>query len=306
MLAGGVNDDQIAISNMLLRSVFFICVNCFVLISGYFGIRCKLRSFANLMFQMVFWSAVCIALTYLPFVGHQDFPLLTTFISQIANVWFPQAYVILFVLAPLLNAYIENRSPRQLGWFIVGFYTLSTLCGYFLHWRDFNDGMSPLSLIGIYMTGAYIRKSDLKVFHLRPRYDMLLWFAGALFLIMVNGIMYFGLGMKICPFGYLNPVVIAMSVFFFLAFTKINIGTVRWINFIASSVFAVYLFHCNALINPTIASVWRQINTDFGLLWSVPVALLSFILIFVVSIVIDRFRILLFDGLCKLVFCKTR
>lgn len=291
---------------MLLRSVFFICVNCFVLISGYFGIRCKWKSFANLLFQMMFWSAVCIAISYLPFVEHGDFPLMFTFVTQIANVWFPQAYLILFVLSPVLNAYIDKCSTRQLGCFLVGFYTISTLCGYFLHWKDFNDGMSPLSLIGIYMTGAYVRRSDLKVFHLRPVYDLLLWFAGALFLIMVNWVMYFGLGMKICPFGYLNPVVIAMSVFFFLAFSKINIGTVKWINFVASSVFAVYLFHCNALIGPTIGSVWKRINIDFGLCWSIPVAFLSFVVIFVVSILIDRVRILLFDYLCKLNFYKTK
>ncbi len=33
-----------------LRSISFVCVNCFILISGYFGIRWKLKSFSNLLF----------------------------------------------------------------------------------------------------------------------------------------------------------------------------------------------------------------------------------------------------------------
>lgn len=38
-----------------LRSISFVCVNCFILISGYFGIRWKLKSFSNLLFQILFW-----------------------------------------------------------------------------------------------------------------------------------------------------------------------------------------------------------------------------------------------------------
>lgn len=34
-----------------LRSISFVCVNCFILISGYFGIRWKLKSFSNLLFK---------------------------------------------------------------------------------------------------------------------------------------------------------------------------------------------------------------------------------------------------------------
>ena len=36
-----------------LRSISFVCVNCFILISGYFGIRWKLKSFSNLLFSNI-------------------------------------------------------------------------------------------------------------------------------------------------------------------------------------------------------------------------------------------------------------
>ena len=47
--------------NLELKSLSIVCVNCFVLISGYFGIKLKLRSFLSLLFQMVYWSAICVA-----------------------------------------------------------------------------------------------------------------------------------------------------------------------------------------------------------------------------------------------------
>ena len=40
--------------DLQLRSISFVCVNCFILISGYFGIRWKLKSFSNLLFQILF------------------------------------------------------------------------------------------------------------------------------------------------------------------------------------------------------------------------------------------------------------
>ena len=47
--------------NLELKSLSIVCVNCFVLISGYWGIKLKLRSFLNLLFQMIYWSAICVA-----------------------------------------------------------------------------------------------------------------------------------------------------------------------------------------------------------------------------------------------------
>lgn len=39
-----------------LKSLSFICVNCFIIISGYFGIRWKRKSLCNYLFQIAFWG----------------------------------------------------------------------------------------------------------------------------------------------------------------------------------------------------------------------------------------------------------
>ena len=47
-----------ALMNLELRSIAIICVHCFILISGFFGIRWKVKSFLGLMFQLLFWAII--------------------------------------------------------------------------------------------------------------------------------------------------------------------------------------------------------------------------------------------------------
>lgn len=39
-----------------LKSLSFICVNCFIIISGYFGIKWKWKGLCNYLFQIGFWG----------------------------------------------------------------------------------------------------------------------------------------------------------------------------------------------------------------------------------------------------------
>lgn len=45
-----------AVGIACLKSLSFICVNCFIIISGYFGIKWKWKSLWNYLFQIAFWG----------------------------------------------------------------------------------------------------------------------------------------------------------------------------------------------------------------------------------------------------------
>ena len=49
-----IDNNLNVVCNLILRSLGIVCVHCFILISGYWGIRFKLKSFTNLLFQMFF------------------------------------------------------------------------------------------------------------------------------------------------------------------------------------------------------------------------------------------------------------
>ena len=278
--------------NLELRSLAIVCVNCFVLISGYWGIKLRLGSFLNLLFQLMFWSAVCVGLAVSIF-DVTNISVGGAFIENIASGWFPKSYLALFVVAPILNSFIKSCSEKELGKYILLFYLLSTVGGYLLRWSDFNEGMSALSLVGLYLIGAYLRITTLKIFTLKARYDMMMYLGLGLLMVILN-VMLIIVGVSSSPYGYLNPVVIVMSIYLFLFFKKLNIGYSKVINLLAASAFSIYLFHYNPLVFGEITKVWRWINLNFGVFTSLFITFLSFIAIYLFCVVVDRIRIFIY------------
>ena len=290
------------IINIGLKSLSFVCVNCFILISGYFGIRFKLKSFGNLLFQTAFWGGFCIVIAlYCPFVNVPQFNVVKTFIESLTWGWFVEGYIILFILSPVLNTFIKLTNTTSLGKYLIMFYLLSTIGGYFLGFSDFKKGMSALSLIGIYITGAYLRKEGrITLFKRSKRFNLGMYFIGGIILLITNALLlYFKIGTS--PYGYLNPIVILMSVFLFLYFKELNIGNSRLINFLSASAFSIYLFHCNIIMGSEVSNMWININTYFGKVTSLLIAFLSFICIYLLCVAIDRIRISLFNCVCKII-----
>ena len=148
--------------NLELRSIAFVCVNCFVLISGYFGIRWKVKSFSGLIFQIAFWLLAGVLISkVLDSSSFSDW--FSSCYEYIRARWFISAYLCLYILAPMINDFADRRSQRQLGIYILVFYIFSTIYGYLCLAKEFNEGMSMISLIGIYLTGTYIRRYSLRI-----------------------------------------------------------------------------------------------------------------------------------------------
>lgn len=287
--------------NVELSAIAFVCVNCFVLISGYWGIKWRLKSFCNLIFQILFWGFVCFVVASLLGSYQQG---LAWFISHellsVTDRWFISAYLILYLVAPLLNSFVEQHSPRDLGKYLLLFYLFSTVWGYLLRASDFNAGMSAISLIGIYLTGVYLRRTDLKIFQLSAKTDFLIYMTIG-FVLTASTCLLMSMGISKNLLGYLNPLVIVEAIYLFLFFKRLNIKSNRIINFVAASAFAVYLFHTHACIYGIFTSCCRWINQNYP--WtSLGVAILYFVGIYSFCVVVDRLRILLFEQGYR--FCK--
>lgn len=285
-------DTANTILNLGLRSISFVCVNCFILISGYFEIRWKIRSFSNLIFQILFWLAIGVAFAKLIGINY-DGSIFNACQSMINGRWFIPAYISLYVVAPLLNAFIEKSNTKQLLRYIIIFYIFSTVYGYFMFSKEFNEGMSLISLIGIYMTGAYLHRED-KVLAKLNSWSWLGLYLACAVLLIVGSIGLFKLNISSLIFGYLNPIIILQSVFLFMFFERLNIGKHRWINFIAASAFAVYLFHFHPMIYGKYQEICRLLIDETSAWLTVP---LFFFVIFAFCVIVDRIRILIFNGL---------
>ena len=265
-----------------LRSISFVCVNCFILISGYFGIRWKLKSFSNLLFQILFWAIICPVIVSAATDSSNATDLFKTLYHNTFSRWFIEAYIGLYILAPMINRFIEKSTHRELGIFILAFYLFSTLFGYLGKAYDFNKGMSIISLVGLYLIGAYLRR----------KYVYLGVYLVTGFIMVAIAALILKAGFSITPYSYLNPLIVLESIALFLFFKKLNIGSIKWINYIAVSSFAVYLIHNDLSIKPLYCAACDYIEAHYTP--SFPYALLFMAGVFIVSVMADKVRLFIY------------
>lgn len=284
-----------------LSSICFVCVNCFVLISGYFGIKWKAKSFSKLIYNILFWGIIAYAASVIlsRYVVPPTQLYGNSFIYEAFNPrWFIGAYLCLYIVSPIINAYIDKCTNAELGKYLLTFYIFSTIFGWILKLNNFNEGMSELSLVGLYAVGAYLRKTELKIFSYKAWTN--LWiFLGLGFALVIVNTLVFSAGINKSLYGYLNPIVILQAIYLFLFFKNLNIGYLPCVNVIAASAFSVYLFHDHSYIFPyyTQLGKWMNENSFVPLLSMIGVIAL----IFLFCTIIDSVGHRLFDIGFKLI-----
>ncbi len=284
--------DYATASNLISYSLCIVCVNCFVLISGWFSIRPKVRSFANLIFQILFWIVFC-GLVYQLLPYHEEVGMLAFFEKLLRGSWFVWAYIGLYAFAPVFNAYLDKVSVRTLAGFVGIFYLLSTLCGLITtSIADFNYGYSVISLAGLYFLGNLLRRTE----EYLPRPALAWLFLFLAMVLMVAGMAYLLMSNKDnkTPFAYNNPLVVIESACLFMCFVRMKIK--RWskyILYVSSSAFAVFLGHSN--LSSSYYGVLSLIRkSDFNAIIEA-VLIIAFVLaVFACAIWIDKLRIFLF------------
>lgn len=287
------------IFNLELRSISFVCVNCFILISGYFGIRWKWKSLLNYLYQVLFWTILAYFIAII--IGYKIFSLkefIETVITFISSNWFKLSYLGLFLFAPVLESFIEKSSHKTLGYFIIAFYLFSTIFGWILQASpELHEGMTFVSFFGLYFIGAYIRKSNLKILNFHKKYDLLIYI-GIGFILVIFSVFFLMSGITSSLYGYLNPLIIIESVYLFLFFKKLDIGVNKTINYIAASAFAVYLFHVNSSLYGLYQQICEQIQSQFA--YPFFVALLFMICVYTFAVIVDKIRLWSFNIIYKL------
>lgn len=274
-----------------LKSICFVCVNCFVLITGYFGIQWKTKSFSKLIYTIFFWGIVALVISKL--ITHalqsENLDYGSFWAETYTARWFIGAYLCLYIIAPIINAFINKSTAGELGKFIIIFYTFSTVFGWFLRSNNFNEGMSELSLAGLYLIGAYLKKSDNRFFSFKGTTDLMIFFGLSLLLTGINACTYM-MGIDKSIHSYLNPIVIIQSIHLFLFFKKLNIGYMPWINVLAASTFSAYLFHDHQYIFPFYIHIgeWLNENSPIALLCMIGIIFAIFLFCALVDVIGNR------------------
>ncbi|MBO7607678.1 MAG: hypothetical protein J6T28_08710 [Paludibacteraceae bacterium] len=228
-----------------LRESTSICaVNVFILISGYFGIRWRMKGLYNLLFQVAFYSFAvylfCVSTGICNFDRVEFFHCFKAFYDS----WgFITWYIILYFLSPVLNVFAEKTDSRQLLIFIVVFWLAEHVI-----MRSMGEN---LNYFLVYLIGRWISKVGTEPLsnNAGKRYLITTFI---IFVLSYSAYIFLHYDAeKMCCFvlgySYASPFVILQAVFLFLFFSKINIRG-KFINWSAASCLAIFLIHMHPLI----------------------------------------------------------
>ena len=277
------------INGYLIESLCIVAVNCFVLISGFFGINLKLRSLLKLYLQCFFIGLVSYLLYVYISTDSFNGEIFSNLIFAFSHNrwWFVVSYLGLMLISPLLNSAVASMSKKQLLFSLLGFSISLIYFGWFHNLEPISNGYSLIFLIFLYLVGRYINLHTSLDGIRRYRW---LWgigyLLGSLLLLGLVFLHYRGYNI-FSPYHYDHPIVIVNAVLLFLFFLSFKFQS-RIINWIASSVFAAYLlqesiYFGDNLLYPNVREFFSQI-TSCRELWLLVISI-GFLL---VSVFLDK------------------
>lgn len=287
----------------LCESLSKVCVNAFVLISGWYGIHGGWHKFLQLLFQVIFVSiSVYFVMRMLGLTNTMTFgEWIGLILAKHRGYWFVRAYIVLYVFAPVLNAFVENVGKKQMQIFLLFFYSVQLVYGFYNYGDWYAGGYSPLSFMGLYVLAHYIRTFPDNFTQLDKATDLLIYLTLSVVLTLCSLSLTFlyDKGGTIL-FLYSSPLVILSSVYFFLFFTKLSFRS-SLVNWISVSSFTVYLIHTSPFIfHPYYIDVikqWFDVEPRGQFLLYTSGLIIVF---FVVSVLFDKIRIIVWNCMLKL------
>lgn len=284
------------------EALAIVGVNVFVLISGYFGIRLRIKGIASLLFQAAFYT-IGIYLTLVA-LGLEPFQtkafIRTLYPLDRSKEWFLPTYLSLMIFTPFLNAFVQKQDERGLRHYLIFFYSLSILFGFLSDQLDVKNGYSLFSFCEIYLLGRYFRLYPETINRYKTSTLVSIYFGVSFAQSLALFAYGYTSGQPIVAnaltgkfLSYASPINILTASALFLSFSRLKIES-RAINWIASSTFAVYLIHCNGRLIGYYTGYVHGLSTHPLIVFLSMVA--GFILlVFAGSILIDKIRLLLWE-----------
>lgn len=305
-------DEMIAnttpsIFRFFIESLGVVAVNVFVFISGWFGIRTTRKSVLSFIYLILFFLGGGFVVSLIFGVAPFSIGRVLDIFQFSRGDWFIKSYLVLMILAPILNTYTSTADEKLQRNIMIAFLLFEAIYGWVAGGRRFFvNGYGPLHFIGLYITAQYVHNkvNDLTTprfirmtFQLPKWVDLLIFTILALIntVAVSIGSRYTG---NVSPvfsavYAYSNPLNIIGALFLLLFFSKIEMPYVKVINWLGTSSFAVYLFHSefivrNRFFNPQV----QYLYDNFSGLGCVGMIFVFLCIIYFVSVLIDQLRIL--------------
>lgn len=288
-----------------IRAAVYPCVNCFVLLGGYFNCDKKIRisKIVELEIQTLFYSILGFSIAL--FIGSIsiNFKTLRETILPFSSesYWYVTCYIILLLIAPILNIAINNMKKSELQVVICLLFVVYSVVPMLTVWptNHFSMGRDVPWFIELYLIAGYIKRFGIST-RIRTATGI---YVGAVILLILSS---FVIGIltnlvlgraTLTELLYVNnsPLVLLESLALFLGFKQVeiqeNVG--RIISKIAQCSFGAYLLHENVLLRNIIWNSLdpnRFLGANNGVLLTVIYMLVATLIIFVCGSIIESIR----------------
>ncbi|MBQ2199582.1 MAG: acyltransferase family protein, partial [Bacteroidaceae bacterium] len=295
---------------IFVEHLCLVAVNVYVLISGWFGIRPKMKSFVRLMLQVAMYSIIITGAFLL--LGKTTFKIgyVTDMLIIGKQYWFVVSYLLLYLVSPILNTFVEHSSKREFQWMLLVFFGFQFVYSWIFGLEEFAGGYSALSFMGLYLLARYVKiyendnerrrtkdnnqdnhpdgiASRFTLHASRFTFSQLL--ALYLFIAAITALFVFlAYGWKGNSFGdacagifahYNSPFIVVSSLVVLLMFSKLEFQS-KVINYLSSSAFAVYLIHAHPLLWDEYLNLFPPIYAKYPNLLGVLLMMLVAVIIF--------------------------
>lgn len=273
-------------SRALLLNACAVGMNCFVMISGYFTIKLTKTKMVKFIGQC-WWYGI---IGFLLFGGSW---MSIVFPVSGSGLRFVNSYLALMLVSPLINAGLGALK----GVYLKRAVSLLLVCDIYLGYEQQQivisaDDQSLFHLISMYCLGQLIAREDWNLRHV-GRWGIVCFCV----MTLLHGIkmVWFPIS-AIYSLHHNSPLMVVAALFVFLWAKTLEMPQSRVVNYVADSVFSVYLIHCNPFIAPYFWSMMQQIRDYFVspamTILALSLAVLAF---FVGCVLIDKVRIWAFD-----------
>lgn len=293
------NSDPLnAITKTIIKSLSEVCVNVFILISGWFGIKSSLKGFLNFAFQCLYFTFGIYLIMIV--TGNANLTvggIRTCLFLTPPHYWFIPAYAALYILSPILNSFIDKASKTTFRNTLIAFFIFQTIWGWTGSAKFVEFGLSTFSFIGLYLLARYLR--------LYPCKWLTSW-GGEIYIVsvLVNAVCFYvtkRIGCNLSVFCYINPLVIIGAAGLLVYFNRLRIGYNRTINWTSRSAFSAYLYHGNPLINDLIFfNVIAYIYNSYSGLPCMALIFIFLVFVFMSAVVLDQPRVWLWNKIVPL------
>ena len=275
----------------VLQIPLHIGVILYVLISGYYGIKPTPQK----LFRLLLIIAVYTLPLMLIYDYEQGKPIVQTvrdllFVSR-TPFWFVRTYLYLFMLAPILNYWLENNKRSKYLIYVLAF--ISVYIGLMGKDPSLREGKNILNFALVYAIGhelkGVVERKD-RISTVKVAVGWLLLNVTVMIICGIFNSQLVGKVIWMLSFPYNSPLLLINSILVFIIFGRMKFKS-KVVNYIATSSFAIYLLHTHPFVR-------FELLPSLVLIFIDPNSLVILTLLYITLISLGIMTIVLFVDKC--------